>query len=79
MLGDQGPMFSFQQTRTSLRQIVDAVIPPAETAASGGKKGRLDFRPHGLRVCRGSMVVSLETASPVGGPAGTARSTDPIG
>ena len=33
MLGDHGPMFSFQQTTTSLRQIVDAVIPPADTDA----------------------------------------------
>jgi hypothetical protein len=32
MLGHHG-MFSFQQTTTSLRQIVDAVIPPADTDA----------------------------------------------
>ncbi len=30
MLGHR-EMFSFQQTTTSLRQIVDAVIPPANT------------------------------------------------
>ena len=32
MLGHR-EMFSFQQTRTSLRQIVDAVIPPADSGA----------------------------------------------
>jgi len=32
MLGHHG-MFSFPQTTTSLRQSVDAVIPPADTDA----------------------------------------------
>jgi hypothetical protein len=45
MLGHR-EMFSFQQTTTSLRQIVDAVIPPADTDALEEKQSTAGYRPH---------------------------------
>jgi len=41
-----GEMFSFQQTTTSLRQIVDAVIPPADTDAPSGRSFTLPADAH---------------------------------
>jgi hypothetical protein len=63
MLGHR-EMFSFQQTTTSLRQIVDAVIPPADTDALEEKQkhGWVSAKPHRAERVRGSIRWSRSTA-----------------